>query len=327
MAAIFSFNMESHTKDLTILLRQFLEHIEIEKGRSLKTVQNYQHYLERFILFAKNNNAQNPQDINQDLIHAYRLYLNRFIDQKGQPLKKITQNYHSIALRSFLKYLAKHDIKTLSAEKVELARQESREIAFLQPEELTRILNAPLQFEKNPIKKLRDEAILETLFSTGLRVSELTSLNRDQVDLVRGEFAVRGKGSKIRVVFLSPDATTKIKRYLEKRKDSHKAVFLPLTGKTSQLTHKSEVRLTVRSIERLVVRYARLAGIVKKVSPHTLRHSFATDLLSNGADLRSVQVMLGHSSITTTQIYTHVTNQQLKEIHTAFHAKKKNSNE
>ncbi len=309
--------------DLNNLLRQFLEHTEVEKGRSQKTLENYQHYLGRFMDFADKHGVKNPDDINQDLIHQYRLFLNRFTDDKGKALKKITQNYHIIALRAFLKFLAKRDIDTLSSEKVELAKQESREVDFLTIEELERLLAAPGLYEKNHFKRMRDEAILHTLFSTGLRVSELVGLDRDNIDVERGEFSIRGKGGKIRIVFLSEEAKEKIKKYLSRRKDSSassgqaKAVFV-----SSRKGKNIGARLTPRSIQRMVSRYARLAGIVKKVTPHTIRHSFATDLLMNGADIRSVQTMLGHSSITTTQIYTHITNKQLKEVHKAFHSKR-----
>jgi site-specific recombinase XerD len=324
------------------LVTQFLEHIEVEKGRSLKTRENYEHYLERFVKFANGFGLDKPSDINQNLIHQYRLYLNRFKDKNtGELIMKVTQNYHIIALRAFLKYLAKIDVESLSAEKVELAKQEGREVSFLTNEELDRLIAAPGLYEENHMKRMRDEAIMHTLFSTGLRVSELTNLNRDQVDLTRGEFSVRGKGSKMRLVFLSPEAKEKIQKYMDRRKDKNKAVFVPLykgrkqvlesespIGKKSdpsshKATKDKEVRLTPRSVQRMISRYAKLAGIVKDVTPHTLRHSFATDLLMNGADIRSVQTMLGHSSITTTQIYTHVTNQQLKEVHKAFHSKKK----
>jgi len=324
------------TMNLNDLLRQFLEHIEVEKGRSQKTIENYQHYMGRFIEFAQKNGVNSPSDISQDLIHQYRLYLNRLTDSRGESIKKVTQNYHIIALRAFLKYLAKRDIKSLSAEKVELAKQESREVNFLTMEELDRLLYAPAMYEKNILKRMRDEAILHTLFSTGLRVSELTNLNRDQVDLERGEFSVRGKGSKIRLVFLSAEAKERLKKYLERRKDKNKAVFVPLYkgkkqteegGSTSirevEPPSKKDIRLTPRSVQRLISRYAKLAGIVKDVTPHTIRHSFATDLLMNGADIRSVQTMLGHSSITTTQIYTHITNKQLRDVHKAFHSKKR----
>ena len=301
--------------DLTNLVRQFLEHLEVEKGRSQKTLENYQHYLNRFLDFAEKNGVKSPGDVNQDLIHQYRLFLNRFADQKGEQIKKITQNYHIIALRAFLKYLAKRDIKSLAAEKIELAKQESREVSFLLPEELERLMYAPGLYEKNHTKRMRDEAIIATLFSTGLRVSELTGLNRDQVDTERGEFSVRGKGSKIRLVFLSNDAKEKLKKYLERRKDKNKAVFTPVfkigrkgleeeksssRGSTSGTPEveprgrSKDVRLTPRSVQRIISRYAKLAGIVKEVTPHTIRHSFATDLLMNGADIRSVQAMLGH---------------------------------
>ncbi len=327
--------------NLADLIRQFLEHLEVERGKSLKTIENYQHYLYRFLTFAEGQGVKTPEQINQDVIHQYRLYLNRLTNQKGEMLKKVTQNYHSIALRAFLKYLAKRDIKSLSAEKVELAKQEDREVSFLDSQELERLMASPTMYEKNITKRMRDEAILHTLFSTGLRVSELCSLNREQVDLERGEFSVRGKGSKIRVVFLSGEAKEFLRKYLEKRKDSHKAIFTPVlrnvrgvatsqrpTSKDAQMSDVGrgigrEMRLTPRSVERLIAHYAKLAGIIKKVSPHTLRHSFATDLLMNGADIRSVQSMLGHSSITTTQIYTHVTNQQLRDVHRAFHDKRK----
>lgn len=320
--------------NLNDLLRQFLEHTEVEKGRSQKTIENYQHYMGRFIEFAQKNGVDGPTGITQDLIHQYRLYLNRLTDHAGEPIKKVTQNYHIIALRAFLKYLAKIDIKTLSAEKVELAKQEGHEVNFLTIEELDRLLASPGLYEKNTLKRMRDEAILHTLFSTGLRVSELTNLNRDQVDLTRGEFSVRGKGSKIRLVFLSAEAKERLKKYIERRKDKNKAVFVPLYKGKKQaegeeeasekvLSRKKDIRLTPRSVQRMISRYARLAGIVKEVTPHTLRHSFATDLLMNGADIRSVQTMLGHSSITTTQIYTHVTNKQLRDVHKAFHSKGK----
>jgi len=319
--------------NLSDLVRQFLEHIEIEKGRSQKTIENYEHYLRRFIEFAEKQGVKSPSDINLDLIHQYRLYLNRKTDAQGEPIKKVTQNYHIIAVRSFLKYLAKRDIDTLSAEKVELAKQEGREVNFLTMEELDRLMMAPSMYEENHQKRRRDEAILHTLFSTGLRVSELTNLNRDQVDLQRGEFSVRGKGSKVRLVFISPEAKEKLQNYIEKRKDKNKAVFIPLYKGSRQETEdeksekplgkKPEVRLTPRSVQRMISRYAKLAGIVKEVTPHTIRHSFATDLLMNGADIRSVQTMLGHSSITTTQIYTHVTNTQLRDIHRSFHSRRK----
>jgi site-specific recombinase XerD len=303
--------------ELDNLLRQFLEYLEIERGRSLKTIENYEHYLRRFFQWAKINSVQN---ITADLVREYRLYLNRWHDNKGKELKKITQNYHIIALRNFLKYLAKRDISALQAEKIEVGKNPSRMVDFLDPEELERLLGAAAG---NDLKTLRDRSILELLFSAGLRVSELVSLNREQVNLKNQEFSVKGKGGKIRIVFISDTAKAALENYLEKRTDVASALFIRLP-KNKKMDFKNQSnRLTPRSIQRIVKYYATKAGIVKDVHPHTLRHSFATDLLSNGADIRSVQAMLGHSSITTTQIYTHVTNQQLKEVHQAFHARRR----
>lgn len=309
------------------LKTQFLEYLEIEKNRSAKTVENYNHYLVRFINFTK---ISKSEEISEELIRKYRLYLNRLTDSSNKPLKKVTQNYHIIALRAFLKYLAKRDIKTVSAEKVELGKQEERQVTFLEPHELERFMKAP---EGTALTDLRDRAILETLFSTGLRVSELCSLNRDDIDIKRGEFGVRGKGSKVRLVFLSDNARTALVTYMDKRSDTDEALFIriphPIRNSGSNVTGKEsfekyeKLRLTPRSIQRIIKKYAIKAGIIgKKVSPHSLRHSFATDLLRNGADIRSVQAMLGHSSVTTTQIYTHVTDKQLREVHEKFHGKK-----
>ncbi|MCL5794852.1 MAG: tyrosine-type recombinase/integrase [Patescibacteria group bacterium] len=300
-------------------IQGFLDYCEIEKGHSDLTISNYQHYLNRFSDWAKKNGINSPLDITQEKIKQYRLYLNRPNDKFIKPLSKQTQNYHVIALRAFLKYLAKNDIKTLSAEKIELADTPDRQISFLSDEELERIFRQP-DIKKN--NGLRNRAILEVLFSTGLRISELIGLNRDQINIEKGEFNVLGKGGKSRLVFLSQRAKEWLKKYLDSRTDGEKAVFVHRTG--DKLEDKTN-RLTARSIQRNLHHYATAAGVIKKVTPHTLRHSFATDLLSAGADLRSVQIMLGHSSITTTQIYTHVTNQQLKEVHKAFHGiKRKN---
>jgi site-specific recombinase XerD len=298
------------------LLTDFLEYLEIERSRSPKTIENYAHYLRRFLAWAK---ITKPEEITTDIVRQYRLYLSRLEDEKGNRLKRITQNYHVIAIRSFLKYLAKRDIKTLSAEKIEVGKNPSHEIEFLDEEELERLLSSADGFD---LKSLRDRAILELLFSAGLRVSELTNLSRDQINLERQEFSVRGKGDKIRIVFVSETAKNSIQKYLSKRIDIDPALFVSFSKK-KKLDENKTKRLTPRSIQRIVKFYAAKAGIVKDVHPHTLRHSFATDLLSNGADIRSVQTMLGHSSITTTQIYTHITNSQLKEIHKKFHGKKK----
>jgi len=299
------------------LKSQFLEYLEIEKNRSPKTIENYNHYLTRFINFTK---ASSVGDMTEDVIRKYRLQLNRATDGRGKPLKKVTQNYHVIALRSFLKYLAKRDIKAVSAEKIELGRQEEREVVFLESSELERFLKAP---SGTMLADLRDRAILETLFSTGLRVSELCSLSREEIDLKRGEFSVRGKGGKIRMVFLSEPAKAAIASYLEKRPDADEALFIHIP-RGEHFEKYGNLRLTPRSVQRIIKKYAVAAGIVgKKVTPHSLRHSFATDLLRNGADIRSVQALLGHSSVTTTQIYTHVTDKQLREVHQKFHGKVK----
>lgn len=301
--------------DLKKLLTDFLEHLEIEQNRSQKTIENYSHYISRFLDWTK---AQKPSDITMDSVRAYRIQLNRFTDEKGHSLKKATQNYHMIALRSFLKYLAKRDIATLSAEKIDIGKNPSQEIEFLDPGELERLLESA---DGSDLKSLRDRAILELLFSTGLRVSELTATTREQVNLARQEFSVRGKGDKLRIVFISDSAKKALGDYLEKRMDLDSSLFIRLSKNGSPSLEKDK-RLTPRSVQRIVKHYALKAGIVKDVHPHTLRHSFATDLLSNGADIRSVQAMLGHASITTTQIYTHITNPQLKDVHRKYHGRK-----
>lgn len=302
--------------DIKTLKIQYLEHLEIERNRSAKTIENYGRYLDRFIQFAK---ITNPSGITEDLIRQYRLHLNRLKDSNGNTLKKVTQNYHIITLRNFLKYLAKRDIKSVPAEKVELGKQEDREVTFLEADELERLLKSP---EGDDLDALRDRAVLGTLFSTGMRVSELCSLDRDKIDTTRGELSIRGKGSKIRVVFLSDEAKEDINKYLTKRTDIDEALFIRIP-KSKTFSKDEDLRLTPRSIQRIVKKYSTKSGIMgKNVSPHTLRHSYATDLLRNGADIRSVQSMLGHSSVTTTQIYTHVTDKQLREIHKKFHNKK-----
>ncbi|MEI6587644.1 MAG: site-specific tyrosine recombinase/integron integrase [Candidatus Moraniibacteriota bacterium] len=302
---------------------QFLEHLEIERGRSQKTIENYDHYLRRFLEWSK---ISKPEQITAEVVRNFRIYLNRYEDANGQKLKKITQSYYVIAIRGFLKFLAKRDIKSLQAEKIEIGRSSTREVDFLEMEEVERILS---QAGGQDLKSLRDRAILELLFSAGLRVSELTSINCEKIDLKRQELSVRGKGDKVRVVFISDSASQAISRYLDKRMDTDSALFVrdvaglkKFEGKNAKKT-VDNLRLTPRSIQRIVKYYAVKAGIVKDVHPHTLRHSFATDLLINGADIRSVQAMLGHSSITTTQVYTHVTNKQLKEVHQAFHSRRK----
>jgi site-specific recombinase XerD len=300
---------------LNNLITQFLEYLEIEKNRSDKTVRNYDFYLKRFNEWAGDTS---PSGVTQEKVRQYRLWLNRFTDEHGRTLKKNTQNYHLIALRAFLKYLAKRDIKTLSAEKIELGKMPERIVDFLEGSDLERILEAPTLGEAPEIIKKRDKAIVEMLFSTGLRVSELANLKKEQVNLKKEEFTVRGKGDKPRIVFLSNQAKFWVKQYLEARHDMSPFLFV-----SHDRAHESEAALTPRSVERLVKKYSKIAGITKKVTPHTMRHSYATDLLMNGADIRSVQAMLGHSSITTTQIYTHITNQQLRDVHKSFHGRRR----
>lgn len=292
----------------------FLEYLEIEQNRSQKTIANYDHYLTRLIDFGGDIKVS---DIDAELIRKWRLWLNRLGTNTSDELQKTTQNYHLIALRSFLKYCAKRDIKALSADKVELARTVRKQVTFLSAEEVGRL------FQETDVETqngLRDRAIMELLFSSGLRVSELVGLDKDHINLKRREFMVRGKGQKDRPIFISTDAALWIERYLAKRTDNSRPLFIRYSGsKKVDLTGNFH-RLTARSIQRMVARYALLAGITKHVSPHTLRHSFATDLLMNGADLRSVQELLGHSNVATTQIYTHVTNPQLKRVHDKFHS-------
>lgn len=302
-------------KTLQKYIRQFLEYLEIERGRSDRTIHNYDFYLKRFAKWAK---YPDPNKITLEMVRRYRLYLNRSVEGRDDAtLKKSTQNYHLIALRSFLKYLSKRDVKTLSADKIELAKIGDRKIEFLEEDELRRMLNATK--DTGGLIGRRDRAILEMLFSTGLRVSELAKLQIKEINIKRGEFSVKGKGSKNRVVFLSDDSRDAIKNYVDLRKDTSPYLFVS----HDRAKHRRDsLPISPRSIQRAVERYAAAAGITKKITPHTLRHTFATDLLRNGADIRSVQAMLGHESITTTQIYTHVTDKQLKKIHKKFHGTK-----
>jgi site-specific recombinase XerD len=298
----------------------FLEYLEIEQNRSQKTIQNYDHYLTRLIDFAGDITVA---EITPELIRKWRLWLNRLGTNTSDELGKNTQNYHLIALRSFLKFCAKRDIPAMPADKIELAKSNRKQVTFLTPEELERLFNAP---KLDTITGLRDRAILELLFSSGLRVSELVGLNIGDINLKRKEFMVRGKGQKDRPIFISDTSAWWITQYMEKRQDNSLPLFIRYSGSKKSTVSGNYYRLTARSVQRLVARYAILAGITKHVSPHTLRHSFATDLLMNGADLRSVQAMLGHSNISTTQIYTHVTDPHLKAIHQKFHSKKDSSN-
>jgi site-specific recombinase XerD len=308
-----------NTSELQGLQREFLEHVEIERGRSIKTIENYARYLDRFFGFS---GIKKPQDITDEVVRNYRLWLNRQKNQAGASLNKRTQNYYLIALRSFLKFLASRNITSLHPERIELAKTTERELDLIDTNDLTRLLKAP---SGNDFQALRDRAILELLFSTGLRVSELCSLSVYDVDFGKDEFSVRGKGGKVRVVFVSDSAKKTLKDYVAKRTDiaskdaiATDALFVPYGSRKSL----KDNRLTSRSVERIVKRYAIKAGITKKVTPHILRHVYATDLLHNGADIRAVQVMLGHANLATTQIYTHVTDKQLRDVHQRFHAKR-----
>lgn len=298
--------------NISEFIKKFLEYCEIAQNRSQKTLENYHHYLKRFEEFVGSNLA--PSQITLQKIEEYRLHLNRYRDERGKNLGIKTQNYHIIALRAFLKYLSKNDVKTLAPEKIELGKIPKRTVEVLSREELDRIFYSVDQTKKTGS---RDTAILETLYSTGLRVSELKSLNRDQIDLKRREFMIRGKGKKPRIVFLSQRAAEKIEKYIKTRTDNFRPLFL--NNIKTDITEEERRRLSTVSIESIVRKYALKAGIIKKVTPHTLRHSYATELLINGADIRSVQEMLGHSSITTTQIYTHITDKKLKEVHDRYH--------
>lgn len=310
--------------DLQQLKRQFLEYVEIEKGRSLKTVENYDHYLS---VFLEQTKAKSPSDITDNLVREFRLWLNRQPAHKAakraekmqETLSRKTQNYYLIAIRAFLKYLARQEVKSMPSERIELAKIPERSLDLITDDELHKLLGAS---KGERLIELRNRAILELLFSTGLRVSELCSLTRD-IDLSTDELSIRGKGGKVRVVFISDYAKKILKEYLAKRKDLDDALFVQLSknGKT-QLEKGKNLALTKRSIERIVKLCATKAGISKRVTPHTMRHMFATDLLSNGADLRSVQALLGHANIGTTQIYTHVTDRHLRDIHKKFHNKK-----
>jgi site-specific recombinase XerD len=305
---------------LESLIAEFLEYLEIQKGCSPLTIQRYRHYLRRFLNWLKEDYpSAKPAEIDLELVRRYRLFLAHLRVGDGLLLKRVTQSYHIVALRAFLRYLlVQRDIPTLSPDKIELPKQSSRSVAFLNPEQTERLLNSP---KISSDAGLRDRTILETLFSTGLRVSELVSLNRDQIDLERREFGVRGKGSKIRVVFLSNTAAEWIDRYLRARKDNFKPLFIRYSGAVNAQKNGEKMRLTARSIQNIVAKYAKRSGLPIEATPHTLRHSFATDLLISGADIRSVQEMLGHESIKTTQVYTHVTNRHLKDVHRAFHSR------
>ncbi len=302
-------------KSIVDYITEFLEHAEINKNQAMKTIINYQHYLMRFVDFA---GLIKPHEITTVITQKYRVYLNRINDKHGLPLSKKTQSYHMIALRAFLKYLLRMDIPTLSPEKVDVGKLEQRSVEFLQSEEIKALLAT---IDTSKTIGIRNLAIIELLYSTGLRVSEMVNLDRDRIDLIRREFMVRGKGSKTRIVFISKHAANMVENYLATRDDKWKPLFISYSrprnqGIKSLGEHK---RITALSIQNMVRTYALKAGIQKHVTPHTLRHSFATNLLQNGADLRSVQELLGHASITTTQVYTHLTDRRLREVHEKFH--------
>lgn len=302
--------------------QEFLEYLEIERGRAVKTVENYDRYLARFFEHSK---VKHPKDITEAKVREFRLWLNRQVTQDGETLKRRTQNYYLIAIRAFLKFLRKRGITSLSPERIELAKVPQRDLDLITRAELNRLLAAPMkafksgETENEKIRALRDNAILQLLFSTGLRVSELVSLDSD-IDLSKDEMSIRGKGDKVRVVFFSPEAKKAVQKYLDNRKDLDEALFVNMGRNANE---RNELRLTSRSVERIVKHYATRAGITKKVTPHVVRHSFATDLLQNGADIRSVQALLGHANIATTQVYTHVTDKHLRDVHSKFHNKKK----
>jgi site-specific recombinase XerD len=299
---------------LSELLLDYIEHLEVEGGRSAKTAENYRLYLERLVEFS---NDTTVDKITPELIRKYRLWLNRYKNNNNDDLATITQSYHLIALRGFLTYLSKRDIASLSPEKVELPKISRKQVTFLHYDEVSRMLDG---IELETEQGLRDRAIIELLFSSGLRVSELVNLNRDHVNTKRREFMVRGKGQKDRPVFIGEAAALRVDDYLASRIDNLPPLFLSYSRNNTATTTGDYRRLTSRSIQRIITKYAKLAGITKHVSPHTMRHSFATDLLMNGADIRSVQAMLGHSNISTTQVYTHVTDEHLREVYEKFHS-------
>ncbi len=305
--------------DLTSQITDFLEYCEIERNLSPLTIRDYRHYLAFFDDWQKENSPlTKPQDLTVEVVRKFRVYLAHFLSPNGNlPLKKVTQNYYVIALRSFLRFMVKKDLKVVTPDKIELPKVDSRSLKFLDRDQLERLLAQP---DVSSEPGLRDKALLEMLFSTGLRVSELCKLNQDTINLERREFGIIGKGQKQRIVFISDRAALWVGKYLEKRTDMFKPLFIRYSGSKDPTIGSEEMRLTSRSVQRMVEKYVKSARLPVKATPHVLRHSFATDLLINGADLRSVQELLGHKNVATTQIYTHVTNSQLKDIHKAFHS-------
>ncbi|MCL5113651.1 MAG: tyrosine-type recombinase/integrase [Patescibacteria group bacterium] len=307
-----------YMEQLPKLIDEFLEYLEVERNCSKLTIRDYRHYLDVFQKwFSSTLPDKSIENLDLSIVRKYRVFLSNRADDKGMTLKRVTQNYYVIALRSFLRYLIKNDHKTLEPSRIDLPKTESRSLKFLDKDQVNRLV---ISIDTSKEEGLRDRAILELLFSTGLRVSELVSLNRDKINLERREFGVIGKGGRARVVFVSDRAAQFLAKYLETREDSFSPLFIRYSGKEISENRGEKMRLTARSIERIVKKYVRAARLPVDATVHTLRHSFATDLLSNGADLRSVQEMLGHKNISTTQIYTHITNKQLRDVHEAFHS-------
>lgn len=309
----------SESFNLSSLIEEFLEYLEIERNLSPLTIRDYRHYLENFHAWQANNSPiSKPEEFTADLVRKYRVYLAHYNSPNGNlPLKKVTQNYYVIALRSLLRYLVRKDLKVVTPDKIDLPKTESRNLKFLDREQVERLMAQPDISKK---QGLRDKALMELLFSTGLRVSELCKLDISRVNLERREFGVIGKGQKPRVVFLSDRATLWLANYLAQRTDTCPALFIRYRANQEEMITTDKIRLTPRSVQRIVDKYVKKARLPIKATPHVFRHSFATDLLINGADLRSVQELLGHKNVSTTQIYTHVTNSQLKDVHKAFHS-------
>jgi site-specific recombinase XerD len=300
-------------------INDFLEYLQVERGASPLTLRNYKHYLSRFILWMdKEGLREDLKDINSDIVRSFRVFLSNLPGEHGSQMTRRTQGYHVIAIRSFLKWLLKNDYQVMAPDKIDLPKVEERQVKFLNGEQVDRLLNAP---SLSTIQGKRDKAILEVLFSTGLRVSELTKLDRDKINMDRREFGIIGKGGRARVVFLSSRAVDWLIKYLNERNDHYKPLFVRHKGKIDPTTPDEKMRLTPRSVQRLIKKYSHKIKLPVEVTPHVMRHSFATDLLNAGADIRSVQEMLGHKNISTTQIYTHVTNRQLRDVHSAFHGK------
>src|SRR3990172_7405607 len=300
-------------------IEEFLDYLQVERGASPLTIRNYRHYLNRFIgWLGVEHIHQGLTDINSEIVRRFRVHLSGLPDGKGGTIGRKTQGYHAIALRSFLKWLIKNDYKVLAPEKIDLPKIPERQVKFISGDQVDRLLNSP---SLSTIQGKRDKAILEVFFSTGLRVSELVKLDRDKIDLERREFGIIGKGGRARVVFLSTRSAEWLKKYLNSREDNYKPVFIRHKGKMDPSTPDEKMRISPRSVQRMIKKYVRKIKLPVDATPHVLRHSFATDLLMAGADIRSVQEMLGHKNISTTQIYTHVTNKQLRDIHSAFHGK------